>query len=169
MRAEGLSGCIVHSVHFPGRIRFLIKANDPGHRCLHPKRQLVGLNDTFQFAIHLSLLHVLLVQCLQEVQLLALVGGAHRRVLDVGHHLIANGYRCSLIGRGKKRRTIILRATRVSWIYRNKAGHVLIFGAQAVNAPGTHGWAHECETPGVHENARLRVRGAVGIHAVQDA
>ena len=164
--AEFAGGVVVQPVGLLGGFALTCQIENAGRGSLHAERHFVGFDDAFQFGVGLRLVQVVLVERLNQVDLLALRRALHLRVGDVGKLTGARQIGRSLVGRGQKGRTEVLRAALSGRIDGDEAGQILILGAQAVDHPRAHRRPHESGAAGVQFDGGGGMRRAVGGHAV---
>ena len=122
--------------------RFLVEIEGIGGGGLHLEGDFVGLDARFQLGVLLQILGVEFVELVDQIELPALFRFGDVRVADVLDHLIDRGGlgvdAGALVNAGQKGRPPVLLAAgrqAAARVQGDEAGHVLIFGAQAVNDP----------------------------------
>ncbi len=182
--AEGVGGAFADAVEFLGGGGFFAEVHDVGDFGLHAEGEFVGFDDAVDFGADAAVeLFAGLVEFLDEVELGALGVGVEAGVFDVGHAgVLATKAAGELLGDGEaiatefgalidggEEGTAVGAGGVAGGIDGDEAGEVFVFGAEAVEGPGSEGGADELGGAGVELGEGLGVGGEVGGHGVDDA
>ncbi len=140
--------------------------------------QLVGLDDSFDILIVTrdgSTLELRLMEGAEEIELAGAIRLGVGGVMEVLDFRLAGGLagatkRSALVAGWEKGRAVVARtAIGKAGGECDKAGEVLVIGAEAVADPGAHARADEIGAAGVEEEGGGTMRNTFGVHAFNDA
>ena len=147
---------------------FLIDIHHGRHRVLHFEGQFIRLDHAFDLRIDFSPTQGFVVERLNQIQLFPLIRAGQGRVFNITNRGGSDIDSSSLIGRGQKGRTIILRSAQaVQRVQGHETRQVFVFRSQTVQHPGTHGRTHQVNRSCMQKNGRLRMGRHAGMHPVE--